>query len=111
MKATPTVAITQYGGTQCVASQLTSRLVQIPAPNTEDDDKNPQRITPRNVFDLELGDDNLAHFGENDRYKLTARVTSINMANKYALYNFLSTFSGTHYLTPRTVTGEVAFHF
>ncbi len=111
VKATPTVAITQYGGTQCVATQLTSRLVQIPAPGTEDDDKNPQRITPRNVFDLELGDDNLAHFGENDRYKLSARVTSINMANKYALYNFLSTFSGTHYLTPRTVTGEVAFHF
>jgi hypothetical protein len=38
-------------------------------------------------------------------------MTAINIANKYALYNFLSTFSGTHYLTPRTVTGEVAFHF
>jgi len=29
----------------------------------------------------------------------------------YALYNFLSTFSGTHYVTPRTVTGEITFHF
>ena len=111
VKATPTVALTQFGAPQCLASQLTSRLVTIPAPGTEDDDRNPQRIAPRNVFDLELGDDNLAHFGEHERYKLTARVTSINIANKYALYNFLSTFSGTHYLTPRTVTGEVAFHF
>jgi len=28
-----------------------------------------------------------------------------------ALYNFLSTFSGTHYVTPRTVTASVTFHF
>ena len=28
---------------------------------------------------------------------------SINLANNYALYNFLSTFSGTHYVTPRTI--------
>ncbi len=29
------------------------------------------------------------------------QFTVINLANKYALYNFLSTFSGTHYVTPR----------
>jgi len=39
------------------------------------------------------------------------RVTVINLANAVALYNFLSTFSGTHYVTPRTVSGEVGFHF
>ena len=111
VKATPTVGITEFGAPQCLASQLTSRLVKVPAPGTEDDDKNPQRITPRSVFDMELGDDNLVHFGEHERYKLTARVTAVNLADKYALYNFLSTFSGTHYLTPRTVTGEVALHF
>ena len=44
-------------------------------------------------------------------YKWSARVTVINVANKYALYNFLSTFSGTHYVTPRAVTGEIGFHF
>ncbi|QMV19599.1 TonB-dependent receptor [Granulicella sp. 5B5] len=106
VKATPT-----SGLTQCLASQLTSNLIVIPAPGTEDDDKNPQRIQPRTVFDLALGDDNIMHFGENDRYKFSGRITAINLADKYALYNFLSTFSGTHYLTPRTVTGEVAFHF
>ncbi len=105
VKATPT-----SGFGQCLASQLTSRLVTIPAPNTEDDDHNPQRIQQRNLFDMALGDDDVVHWRA-DRYKIGARVTAINMANKYALYNFLSTFSGTHYVSPRTVTAEVSFHF
>ena len=95
----------------CDAAGLTSKLVNIPAPGTENDDHNPQRISPRNLFDMELGDDKLLHFGAADRYKVSARLTAINVTNKYALYNFLSTFSGTHYVTPRTVTAEVAFHF
>jgi hypothetical protein len=28
-----------------------------------------------------------------------------------ALYNFLSTFSGTHYVTPRALTATVGLHF
>ena len=90
---------------------MTSKLIVIPKPGTEDDDRNPQRIAPRAVFDLAMGDDNLAHFGPAERYKISASVTAINLTNKYALYNFLSTFSGTRYLTPRTVTAQVAFHF
>ena len=106
------VAATQTQGFGlCDAAGLTSKLVNIPAPGTEDDDRNPQRISPRNLFDMELGDDSLMHFGAGDRYKVSARMTAINVTNKYALYNFLSTFSGTHYVTPRTVTAEVAFHF
>ena len=99
------------GFATCLASQLTSSLVNIPAPGTEDDDRSPQRIAHRNLFDMALGDDNIMHFGASDHFKIGARVTAINVANKYALYNFLSTFSGTHYVTPRTVTGEVALHF
>jgi hypothetical protein len=38
-------------------------------------------------------------------------VSVINLTNSYSLYNFLSTFSGTHYVTPRTVTGTIGFHF
>ena len=106
VKATPTAGLAQ-----CLASQLTSKLLVIPAPGAENDDKNPQRIQPRNVFDLALGDDNIVHFGDGAHYRIGARVTAINLADKYALYNFLSTFSGTHYLTPRAVTGEVSFHF
>jgi hypothetical protein len=29
------------------------------------------------------------------------RFSVINLTNKEALYNFLSTFSGTHFVTPR----------
>ena len=96
------------GVTACPASQFGSTLVSVPKPNTEDDDKRPPRIQQRNLFDLAVGDDNLFH---GDRYKWSARVTVINLANEYALYNFLSTFSGTHYVTPRTVTAEIGFHF
>ncbi len=92
----------------CSPQQLGSTLLQIPAPGTEDDDKNPPRVAPRHLFDMALGDDNLF---KGDQKTWSARVTVVNVTNKYALYNFLSTFSGTHYVTPRTVTGQVAFHF
>jgi hypothetical protein len=92
----------------CPANQLTSSIVKIPAPGTENDDHNPQRILPRNLFDLALGHDNIFH---GERYKWSARIEVINLTNKVAVYNFLSTFSGTHYVTPRTVTATIGFHF
>ncbi len=92
----------------CPASQFGSTLIKVPAPGTENDDHNPQRIQPRSLFDLAVGDDNLFH---GDRYKWSLRFTVVNLANKEALYNFLSTFSGTHYVTPRTFTAELGFHF
>jgi hypothetical protein len=79
-----------------------------PAPATEHDDKNPPRIAPRNLFDVALGQDDLFH---GDRYKWSLRLTVVNLTNKEALYNILSTFSGTHFVTPRAVTAEVGFHF
>jgi hypothetical protein len=92
----------------CAPSQYGSTRVCIPAPGTENDDKNPPRIAPRNLFDLAVGDDNLFH---GDKYKWSLRVTAINVTNKVALYNFLSTFSGTHFVTPRSYTAELGFHF
>ena len=85
-------------GRLCRASQYGSTRIKIPAPGTRDDDHNPSRVAPRNLFDLSLGDDNLFH---KDRYKWSLRLTVINVTNKVALYNFLSTFSGTHFVTPR----------
>jgi carboxypeptidase family protein len=93
----------------CPAAAFGSTLIRIPAPGTENDDHNPQRIAPRNLFDLSVGDDNL--FGGDGRYKWSLRFTVINLMNKTALYNFFSTFSGTHYVTPRTETVELGFHF
>jgi hypothetical protein len=92
----------------CPASELSSTLVKIPAPNTENDDHNPQRIQPRSLFDLAVGYDNIFH---TDHYKWNLRFTVINVANKDAVYNFFSTFSGTHYVTPRTATVELGFRF
>jgi hypothetical protein len=103
------VKATPYSGfDQCLVSQLSSNLLSIPAPNTEDDDKNPPRIAPRSLFDVSLGVDSLF---KGDKRKVSLRLTAVNVTNKYALYNFLSTFSGTHYVTPRSLTGEVAYHF
>jgi hypothetical protein len=56
-----------------------------------------------------LGDDNL--FKNKERYKWSLRLTAINITNKVALYNFQSTFSGTHFVTPRAMTAELGFHF
>jgi hypothetical protein len=107
--ATPTTPISSSFGTNlCPAANYGSKYVSIPTPGTEDNDHNPPRIKPRNLFDLSVGEDNLFH---GDRYKWSLRLTAINVTNKTALYNFLSTFSGTHYVTPRSYTAEVGFHF
>ena len=106
VKATPTSPLPSV----CPANEFTSNLVNIPPPGEEDDDHHPPRIQHRSLFDLAIGDDHLAHF-DNDRYRVSLQLTAINLANKYALYNFLSTFSGTHYVTPRALTAEIGFHF
>jgi hypothetical protein len=92
----------------CPASQFTSNLISIPAPGKGDNDHNPQRIAPRDLFDASIGKDNLFH---KDRYKMNLDLTAINVTNKYALYNFLSTFSGTHYVTPRALTAKITLNF
>jgi hypothetical protein len=55
-----------------------------------------------------VGNDNLFHGG---RYQWSLSLTAIDLKNRVALYNFLSTFSGTHYVTPRALTAEIGFHF
>ena len=104
--ATPTTPISPTGF--CDASLFGSTLIRIPRAGTENDDKNPPRISPRHLFDLAVGHDNLFH---GDRYRWSLRLTAINITDERALYNFLSTFSGTHYVTPRSYTAEVGFHF
>jgi hypothetical protein len=104
VRATPTAPLPY----NCPASAFGSALIKVPAPGAENDDKNPPRIASRNLFDLSVGHDNLFH---GDKYKWSAQFTVINLANNFVLYNFLSTFSGTHYVTPRTLTAELGFHF
>ena len=78
----------------CPAADSTnfgSALVNIPAPGTENDDKNPSRVKPRHLFDPAIGSDNLFH---TDRVKWTGRFTVLNLTNKVAMYNFLSSCWG-----------------
>ena len=59
---------------------------------------------PRDLFDATVGKDNIFHA---DHFKTNLDLTAINVTNKTALYNFLSTFSGTHFVSPRGLTLEV----
>jgi hypothetical protein len=104
--ATPTTPISP--DSTCPASMYGSKFLSIPAAGTENDDHNPPRVAPRSLFDLGVGHDNIFHA---DKYKVSLRLTIINLTDKEAVYNFLSTFSGTHYVSPRAITGTVGFHF
>lgn len=89
---------TNYGATRLV----------IPAPGTANDDHNPPRVAPRNLFDVSAGTDNLFH---REKLKTSLRFTVLNLTNEASLYNFLSTFSGTHFVAPRTYQAELGFNF
>jgi len=106
VKASPTTPIS--ANDLCAASEYTSSLLKIPAAGTENNDHNPPRIAERNLFDASVGDDNLFR---GDKRKWSVRLTVVNLMDKEALYNFLSTFSGTHYVSPRTLTATIGFHF
>jgi hypothetical protein len=84
-------------------------LLTLPQAGQEDDDHNPDRVRPRHVFNLGLGTDNLLH--SEGHLKWTASLEIANLANTVALYNFLSTFSGTHFLQPRTVVARIGIAF
>jgi len=92
----------------CLASEFGSTLLSIPAPGTADADHNPARVAQRNLFDASLGKENL--FGTK-RYKVDFDLTAVNVTNVYSLYNFLSTFSGTHYLSPRSISAKFTLNF
>jgi Carboxypeptidase regulatory-like domain len=84
--------------TACSGTYGATRL-SIPAAGTFNADHNPPRIAPRNIFDVGVGTDNLFH---KEKLKTTLKLTAMNVTNEAALYNFLSTFSGTHWVTPRS---------
>jgi Carboxypeptidase regulatory-like domain len=95
---------------QCNNSNYSAERVRIPAPGTENDDTNPPRIAPRNIFDLGFGVDNLLR-QPLERSHVTLRFTVSNLTNNVALYNFHSTFSGTHFVAPRTYSGAIGLVF
>lgn len=94
--------------TVCNNAHRGALRVRIPADGAENDDTNPPRIAPRHLFDLSAGTDNLFR---TDRTKMTLRFTIVNLTNKNALYNFESTFSGTHFVTPRALQMQAGITF
>ena len=102
--ATPYIGITTCNP----SSNWGTTRVRIPAAGTENDDTNPPRIRPRNLFNVGIGTDNLFH---TDRLRWKLRFDALNITNKYALYNFLSTCSGTHFVAPRTYRAQLGIAF
>jgi hypothetical protein len=84
-------------------------LLTLPQTGTENDDHNPDRVKPHNLFDIGIGTDNLFHKESGPRW--TLRFTVENASNKVALYNFLSTFSGTHFIEPRSYQASAGYVF
>jgi hypothetical protein len=91
----------------CATPTFGATRIRIPALGTENDDTNPPRITPHHLFDIGVGFDALKVGG----VPLHARVTVVNLFNTVALYNFLSTFAGTHFVTPRAIQVEFGLRF
>ncbi len=96
--------------TACAANQtFGSKLIRIPAEGTGNADTNPPRIVPRHLLDLGMGTDNLLRSKEGPRW--TLQLSATNLTNDVAVYNFLSTFSGTHFVSPRGYRVELGYVF
>lgn len=103
-------AFATYGNpiTQCNGTGA-SRLLTLPQTGAENDDHNPDRVKARNLFNFGVGTDNLFHKEQGGR--VTLRFAVENLTNKMTLYNFLSTFSGTHFVPLRTYQVSVGYAF
>ena len=104
VKATP-----DNGIDTCTSPDFGATRLKIPAEGTADNDHNPPRVASRHIFDFGVGTDNL--FNQPDRSHFTLRFTVSNFTNKGALYNFHSTFTGTHFVAPRAYIGAIGFVF
>jgi hypothetical protein len=92
----------------CNAPNYGAARINILALGTENDDHNPPRTKSRHIFSLAIGTDNLFH---TERFRTRVRFTVLNLSNQAALYNFLSPFSGTHWVQPRTCQAQVGWTF
>ncbi len=101
-------ATVYHGISSCGAANYGATRARIPAPDTYNPDHNPPRIAARNIFDVGVGTDDLFH---RERFKTTLKLQAMNITNEAALYNFLSTFSGTHWVQPRTYQVTTGFVF
>lgn len=90
------------------AAKIGSTRLSIPAAGRYGPDRNPARIAPRNLLDASIGWNNIFR---SDKLKWNLQLTAINLTNHDGLYNFLSTFSGTHFIQPRSWNAQIGFSF
>ena len=101
-------ATANSGISDCAPDQIAASRLSVPAAGTGDPLTNPTRVAPRHVVDLGFGVDNVLR---TNQHKLKVRLSVVNVANTEALYNFLSTFSGTHFVTPRAYQLQIGWTF
>lgn len=92
----------------CTEGEFRTTRVRIPAPGTADDDHNPVRVAPRTLIDVSVGEDRLLKV---ENISIGIQFSVMNVTNRVALYNFLSTFSGTHFVPPRTYLAGLRISF
>ena len=105
--ARPTID-TPLTDAECTVSNYGATRLVIPKEGTENDDHNPPRVASRHLFDIAAGTDNLFHA---EHVRTVLRFGVMNLGNKVALYNFLSTFSGTHFVAPRSYQASIGLVF
>ena len=93
---------------QCTASNFATSRLAIPKAGTVNEDHNPPRLASRHLFDVGFGTENLFH---KEHFHTVLRAAITNLTNKDALYNFLSTFSGTHFVELRAYQASLGFVF
>jgi hypothetical protein len=102
-----TVAAVNQPIRSCSAPTFGATRIRIPPAGTENDDTNPPRIAPHHLIDLGVGFDAF----KVGQLPLRVRLTIVNLFDTVALYNFLSTFAGTHFVTPRSVQAELTIRY
>jgi hypothetical protein len=73
----------------CNSPRYRATLIHIAVPGTYNADTNPSRIAPHDLLDVALGSQVCGR-----------KITIANLSDRVALYNFLSSFSGTHFIRP-----------
>ena len=91
----------------CTSATFGATRIDIPPAGTENDATNPPRIVSHTLTDVALGFDAL-RVGS---HRVGVQITVSNVFNTIALYNFLSTFSGTHFVAPRALGVRLTYRF